>query len=269
VPSDISDYPKIMGVLNCTPDSFSDGGAFFEYHDAMVQAERLIAAGANIIDVGGESTRPGAQTHPISAEEEMRRVIPVIRDIKKKFDIAVSVDTSSAQVMQAAIDVGVDLLNDVRAFQDEEAFRVALHSNTPLCVMHMQGDPRNMQISPQYHNVVDEVYAFLQKRIQAFREAGFKQTIMVDPGFGFGKRLADNLRLLRELSHFKTLNCPLLVGLSRKTMIGELTGKNEKERLAGSLAAVSLALWHGADMIRVHDVAETVDAMKVILAVKA
>jgi len=257
-----------MGVLNCTPDSFSDGGLYLTHAAAMQQAERMVLAGAKIIDVGGESTRPGANAEAVSTEEELRRVIPVIRDIKKQFDVKVSVDTSRAEVMQAAADVGVDLINDVRAFRDPAAFKVALKLNIPLCIMHMQGEPKHMQAAPHYDDVLSEVKAFLSERVLAFRNAGFTQTIVIDPGFGFGKTLLDNLNLLLGLSTFKSLGSPILVGVSRKTMIGQITGRPVEERLAGSLAAATLAMWQGADIIRVHDVAETLDAMKVVCAVK-
>ncbi|MDP5030272.1 dihydropteroate synthase [Paraglaciecola sp.] len=255
--------PKVMGILNVTPDSFSDGGAFVLADEAIRQAQRMIESGASFIDVGGESTRPGAK--PVSVQEELDRVVPIIEALKQRFDTVVSVDTSKAEVMKAAVKAGAGLINDVRALQEDEALKAAAHAQIPVCLMHMQGQPRSMQMSPNYQNVVSDVTDFLQKRISQCIEAGIAhQDILIDPGFGFGKTLAHNYQLLANLAKLKHLGAGMLIGLSRKTMIGEVINRPVHERLAGSISGALLAVQQGAQIIRVHDVRETVDAIKIL-----
>ncbi len=256
-----------MGILNVTPDSFSDGGHFFSVDAAAEQARNIIAAGAAIIDIGGESTRPGAQAVP--AAEERKRVVPVIKRICKEFpETVISIDTSKPEVMTDAIDAGVRLVNDINALRSPGALDVIASSNVAVCLMHMQGEPRTMQKNPQYQNVVDEVWHFLQQRIMVCLAAGIsRDRIVIDPGFGFGKTLQHNLLLIKNLKKFKELGVPLLVGLSRKSMIGAILNKPVNERLTGSISLATLALWMGADILRVHDVEPTIEALKIINAV--
>jgi dihydropteroate synthase len=259
--------PLVMGVLNVTPDSFSDGGQFFSLESALSQAEKMIADGVDIIDIGGESSRPGAP--PLPLEEELRRVMPVLyalRDCGKP----ISIDTYKPEVMREALAAGADMINDITGFRSAEALTVVNDSECALCIMHMQRDPQSMQLNPQYDDVVAEVTAFLQERAAALQLQGIAlDRICIDPGFGFGKTLAHNLTLLTHLERIKTaLNIPLLAGLSRKSMIGTLTGKPIEQRLAGSIAASLMAATHGANILRVHDVAETIDALKVWQAVE-
>ncbi|WP_191321694.1 dihydropteroate synthase [Colwellia sp. C1TZA3] len=255
-----------MGILNVTPDSFSDGGKYTQFDYALEQAERMITDGASIIDIGGESTRPGAEA--VSEEDELARVIPVLKAIKQRFKIVVSIDTSKASVMSAAIDAGADMINDVRALQNEGCLAAVANSNIPLCLMHMQGLPSTMQNSPSYDNVINDIMVFFQQRIDVCINAGItRERLIVDPGFGFGKTLEQNLYLLANLSKFSQLGLPLLAGLSRKSMIGDLLNRKVEQRLAGSLSAAILAVQQGADIIRVHDVQATVDALKVLKAV--
>ncbi|WP_026375120.1 dihydropteroate synthase [Aestuariibacter salexigens] len=255
--------PRIMGILNVTPDSFSDGGRFAALDLALEQAEKMIAEGADIIDVGGESTRPGAQA--VSLEHELDRVVPVIEAISRRFDVVVSVDTSKAGVMREAVNAGAGLINDVRALQEPQALEVAAQLNVPVCLMHMQGQPRTMQSNPHYNNVVEDVFAFLQQRIEQCIAAGIsQQQIIIDPGFGFGKTLVHNYTLLNALERFHALNVPVLAGMSRKSMLGQLLERETDERLAGSIAVATVAAQKGAQIIRVHDVKETVDAVKII-----
>jgi len=258
--------PHVMGILNVTPDSFSDGGKFFNAEDALKQVQRMIDDGASIIDVGGESTRPGAKD--VSLEDELNRVIPVIKAIKEKFDILVSVDTSKAKVMEQSILAGADIINDVRALQNEGCVEVmAKYPKVPICLMHMQGLPRTMQENPQYDDVVDDIIEFFKQRITVLSNAGIdKQRVMLDPGFGFGKTLTQNYELLGRLSEFMSLELPLFIGISRKSMIGNLLNREVNERLAGSLTAAVISAQQGAKIIRVHDVPETVDALKVLAA---
>lgn len=258
--------PHVMGILNVTPDSFSDGGKFFNAEDALKQVQRMIDDGASIIDVGGESTRPGAKD--VSLEDELNRVIPVIKAIKEKFDILVSVDTSKAKVMEQSILAGADIINDVRALQNEGCVEVmAKYPKVPICLMHMQGLPRTMQENPQYDDVVDDIIEFFKQRIAVLSNAGIdKQRVMLDPGFGFGKTLTQNYELLGRLSEFMSLELPLFIGVSRKSMIGSLLNREVNERLAGSLTAAVISAQQGAKIIRVHDVPETVDALKVLAA---
>lgn len=258
--------PQVMGILNLTPDSFSDGGRYLVRDAALRRAEQMIIAGADIIDIGGESTRPGAQ--PVSESEEIDRVVPLVEAIASRFDIPVSIDTSKPGVMTAAVAAGAAMINDVRALCEEGAVAAAVAAAVPVCLMHMQGEPRSMQGAPAYGDVVAEVMLFLQQRVDVCTGAGIpRERLLIDPGFGFGKTLAHNLTLLNELSRFNALGLPLVVGISRKSMIGAILGKTVDERLYGSLAAAALALWQGAAVIRVHDVAETVDVVKVCCAV--
>ena len=262
--------PVCMGIINVTPDSFSDGSELaskssqfsIDLDRVLFKAESLIAEGATIIDVGGESTRPGAS--PVSDEEELQRVIPAIEVIKNNLDVCISVDTSSPIVMSEAISAGVGLINDVRAFSKLGALEVAIKSNAALCLTHMQGQPMNMQESFQYTDLLTDVFNFLKDRIKAFSKTGVLESrLVIDPGFGFGKSLEHNYQILKHLSVFEGLNLPILVGISRKSMIGDVVGHPVKERVYGSVAATVLALNNGASIIRTHDVAATMDAIRV------
>lgn len=261
------DPPVVMGVLNVTPDSFSDGGRYVEPRTALERARRMREAGAAIIDIGGESTRPGAE--PVSAAEEIERIMPIVQQLVDD-GVTVSVDTSKAEVMRYAIDAGVAMINDVQALRAEGALETCAASNVAVCLMHMQGEPRSMQSDPQYGDAVSEIYDFLALRVKACLAAGIERGhIVVDPGFGFGKTLTHNLQLLRHLERFTTLGVPVLAGLSRKSLLGPLTGRRVGERLAGSIALATLAVTGGASIIRAHDVAETVDAVAVANAVRS
>lgn len=254
---------QVMGILNVTPDSFSDGGKFSTFDKALLQVEQMIADGADIIDIGGESTRPGAVD--VSEEDELLRVIPLLKAIKAKFDIKVSIDTSKAQVMSQAIMHGADIINDVRALQNEGCLIVLAQSDVPVCLMHMQGLPRTMQENPIYDDLIDDIKQFFIKRIKACVDAGIKRDrIILDPGFGFGKTLEQNYQLLAQLHQFDELGLPILSGTSRKSMIGNLLVRNVNERLAGSITTAIIAAQQNASIIRVHDVKETVDALKVL-----
>ena len=245
--------PKIMAVLNLTPDSFSDGGQFGGLDAALKRVEQMCHEGADIIDLGGESTRPGATTPGV--QEEIDRVVPVLEQIKQRFDIAVSVDTSNAALMKLAIANGVDLINDVRALLQLDAFDFLANSSVDICLMHMQGQPGTMQKNPVYGDVVADVCSFLQARIESCVMQGIDRSrLLVDPGFGFGKSLQHNLVLLNRLDALKALGCPVLIGTSRKSMIGAVLDKAVDERLYGSLSTVVLAVNKGARVIRVHDV---------------
>ncbi len=258
--------PRVMGILNVTPDSFSDGGKFLHSDAAINQAVQMATDGAAIIDVGGESTRPGAS--PVSAQEELDRVVPVIEALVARLDIPVSIDTSKPEVMATAVQAGAGLINDVNALRSKGAVEQAAKLGVPVCLMHMQGQPDTMQQAPRYDNVLDEVNAFLTERIDACVEQGIPQEqLLIDPGFGFGKTLEHNLELLRRLDELEKLDCPVLVGLSRKSMLGTLTGREPEQRMAASVAAALLAVERGASIVRVHDVAETVDALKILEAV--
>jgi len=255
--------PKVMGILNITPDSFSDGGSYNQLDVALQQVASMLEQGASFIDVGGESTRPGADD--VSAQQELDRVIPVIEAITQRFDTVVSVDTSKALVMREAVAVGASFINDVCALQEDGALSSAVAAQVPVCLMHMQGKPRSMQTAPNYQNVVTDVYQFLLERINCCVEAGISnERIIIDPGFGFGKSLAHNYQLLANLQQFLTLNVVMLAGMSRKSMIGLLLNRSVEQRLAGSVGAAMLAAQQGAKIIRVHDVQETVDALKVL-----
>ncbi|MEZ5539044.1 MAG: dihydropteroate synthase [Pseudomonadales bacterium] len=265
--------PVVMGILNITPDSFSDGGVFFQQNKKQIDhclraAEKMLADGARIIDVGGESTKPGAQ--PVSTQEELDRVLPVVEAIAGRVDIVISVDTSNPEVMQETAARGAGMINDVRALQREGALQAAAKTGLPVCLMHMQGDPRTMQENPQYGDVVKEVRESLLARVAVCERAGIApHNILLDPGFGFGKTLEHNLVLLKHLDTLTRLPYPLLVGLSRKSIAGKLTGKAIDERLPASLALAQSALDRGAKILRVHDVAATVDMLKVWRAVQA
>lgn len=254
--------PVVMGILNVTPDSFSDGGQFDNVNTALEQARAMIADGAKIIDIGGESTRPGAA--PVSVEDEIARVVPVIKALRQEFNGVISIDTNKAEVMIAAVQAGADMINDVCALQQPNALETAAMLNVPVCLMHMQGEPQTMQDDPQYESVVGDVFEFLQARIEACTDAGIGiDQIIVDPGFGFGKSLEHNYQLLKHFDKFQYLNVPVLAGMSRKSMIGNLLDCSTSERLAGSLACAMLACVKGASILRVHDVTETCDIVKV------
>ncbi len=260
------DRPLVMGVLNVTPDSFSDGGKFFATDAAIRQAERMFAAGAAIVDVGGESSRPGAGQ--ISEDEELDRVIPVIEIISDGTDIAVSIDTSKPGVMRAAVNAGASMINDVYALRQDGAVEAASELDVAVCLMHMQGEPGTMQENPGYRDIPGDILDFLSKRITACRDAGIDdEKIVIDPGFGFGKTHEHNVRLLASLDRFQELGMPLLVGLSRKSTLGALTGKDVEERLPAGIAAAILAVERGAHIVRTHDVDETIDALKIASAV--
>ena len=260
--------PRVMGVLNRTPDSFSDGGQFTAFDEALAQAQKMLGEGADIIDVGGESTRPGAAE--VSVGEELARVIPLIEKLVKDLGATVSVDTSKPEVMQAAVAAGAAMINDVYALRRPGALETAAAANAGLCLMHMQGEPRTMQYDPQYEDVIGEVAGFLQERAEKVQAAGVvRERIVLDPGFGFGKNLEHNLMLLRRLPEIAALGYPVLVGLSRKSMIGTLLGgKPVEQRVQGSVAAAVIAAQNGASIVRVHDVAPTVEALKIVMAAR-
>ena len=263
------DMPRVMGIVNVTPDSFSDGGAHFDADAAIAHGLKLAEEGADLLDIGGESTRPGAQE--ISVEEELRRVIPVIERLARDTALPISIDTSKPEVMRAAVEAGAGMINDVYALRREGALDAAAQLRVPVVLMHMQGEPRTMQVQPEYDDVVGEVHRFLAERIFAAEMAGVaRRNIVVDPGFGFGKTTAHNLQLLAQLRRFTELGVPVLAGMSRKKSIGELTGHEDpRERVFGSVAAHLIAAQNGAMLLRVHDVAATVDALKVWNAVAA
>jgi dihydropteroate synthase len=263
------DRPRVVGILNVTPDSFSDGGQFPSAQAAVEHGLRLAEEGADMLDVGGESTRPGASE--ITLDEELRRVIPVIEQLAAHTSLPIAVDTSKPEIMRAAVAAGAGMINDVYALRREGALDAAAELRVPICLMHMQGEPRSMQDEPQYEDVVGEVHRFLTDRLFVCEMAGIdRRKVMVDPGFGFGKTLEHNLALLRRLQRFAELGSGVYVGLSRKRMIGTLTGRQDPaQRAAGSAAAALIAAQRGARMLRVHDVAPTVDALKVWHAVQA
>ncbi|WP_395345468.1 dihydropteroate synthase [Ningiella sp. W23] len=259
--------PKIMGILNVTPDSFSDGGKYNRVDSALAHAEMMINHGASFIDVGGESTRPGAT--PVSADEELERVIPVIEAISSRFDTVISIDTSKAKVMKEAVKCGARLINDVRALREDNALETAAElaktMNIPSCIMHMQGSPENMQKAPKYKSVVDEVVGFFRQQIERLTQAGFQYAqIMIDPGFGFGKTLEHNYEMLKHFTQFTQFDLPVLSGTSRKSMIGDLLGRKLDERLAGDISVNTVACLAGASILRVHDVREAMDVAKIV-----
>ena len=260
--------PVVMGVLNVTPDSFSDGGRYTERDAALHQAERMLAEGASIIDVGGESTRPGAA--PVTEQQELERVVPIVQALRSELGALVSVDTSTAAVMCESAAVGAGLINDVRALRRPGALEAAAATGLPVCLMHMQGEPGNMQDNPQYDDVVVDVMQFLQARMAACEAAGIaRDKLLVDPGFGFAKTDAHNLRLLKDLAEFNVLGVPLLAGLSRKSMFGRLLDLPVAERLSVSVVAAVLSVQQGAKIVRVHDVKETADALTFVRFLQA
>ena len=261
-------HPQVMGILNVTPDSFSDGGRFRQRDEALRHAAAMVAAGASLIDVGGESTRPGALQ--VSADEELQRVAPVVEAIAAELDVIISVDTSCPQVMRESARLGAGLLNDVRSLRREGALQAAAESGLPVCLMHMQGEPETMQKNPHYDDLLAEVQAFFAERMAACAAAGIAaERIILDPGFGFAKNLQHNLSLFKHMQVLHGFARPLLVGVSRKSMIGQALGREVDQRLAGGLALAALAVAKGACILRVHDVAETVDVVRMIAAVEA
>ena len=263
------DMPRVMGIVNVTPDSFSDGGAHFDADAAIAHGLKLAEEGADLLDIGGESTRPGAGE--VAIEDELRRVIPVIEALAAQLAIPISIDTSKPEVMRAAVEAGAGMINDVFALRRDGALDAAAALGVPVVLMHMRGEPRTMQDAPDYDDVVGEVHRFLAERIFAAEMAGVaRRNIVVDPGFGFGKTTAHNLQLLAQLRRFTELGVPVLAGMSRKKSIGELTGRDDpRARVFGSVAAHLIAAQNGAMLLRVHDVAATVDALKVWNAVAA
>ena len=250
-----------MGIVNTTPDSFSDGGQYFQRDSALAHARQLISEGADILDIGGESTRPGA--HPVSLQEELDRVLPVLEGLQGS-PVPISIDTCKPEVMYAAIRSGVHMVNDINALQSPAAMSVVSESDVAVCLMHKQGNPQTMQTQPQYLDVVAEVADFLRKRVDASQAAGIQRNrIVIDPGFGFGKTLEHNLAVLKNFGRLTEMGVPVLAGLSRKSMLGALTGREVSERLASSVAAALIAVQRGARIVRVHDVRETVDALKI------
>lgn len=264
--------PRVMGIVNVTPDSFSDGGKFAATNLAIAHALRLASEGADILDIGGESTRPNAT--PVSLQEELGRVIPVIEGLVKQVNIPLSIDTYKPQVMQAAIDAGASMVNDVRALQEDGALEIVAKSNAGVCLMHMQGTPQTMQNHPHYDDVVNDIKAFLMARLQATMNetnghAGIQVSrIVLDPGFGFGKTREHNITLIQQLESFTTLGQPLLVGLSRKSVLGQVTGNDVDARLYASIAASVIVAQKGVKILRVHDVKATVEALKIVAAIQ-
>jgi len=258
-------YPHIMGILNMTPDSFSDGGRHNTLIDAITHANEMVIAGATILDIGGESTRPGADE--VSVDEELARVIPVVEALSQRFEVWISVDTSKPEVIRAAASAGAHLINDIRSLNETGAREAAAAVDLPVCLMHMQGEPKSMQHSPSYQQIVTEVDSFLASEIDRCIAAGIRrENILLDPGFGFGKNLQHNYELLAKLDHFHHFGLPLLVGMSRKSMIGQLLNVGPTQRLSGSLACAVIAAMQGAQIIRVHDVKESVEAIRVVEA---
>ncbi|WP_290537438.1 MULTISPECIES: dihydropteroate synthase [Alcanivorax] len=259
--------PVVMGILNVTPDSFSDGGRFTERDAALRQAERMLADGAAIIDVGGESTRPGAA--PVSEQQELDRVVPVVEALAGELGALVSVDTSTAAVIRDAAAVGAGMINDVRALRRPGALEAAAASGLPVCLMHMLGEPGNMQDDPRYQDVTAEVVDFLRQRIAACEQAGIpRERLLIDPGFGFAKTVTHNLTLMNEMAALQALALPILIGVSRKSLFGKLLGREVNERLPASLAAAVICIERGAMIVRAHDVQETVDVVRFAHAVR-
>ena len=257
--------PRVMGIVNVTPDSFSDGGKFNTMEKAIAHALQLVEEGADILDIGGESTRPGAT--PVPLDEELKRVIPVIEGLRD-VGVPLSIDTYKPQVMQAAITAGADIVNDVCALREPQALEIVAASQAGVCLMHMQGRPQTMQADPQYDDVVSEVRDFLKDRLNAAVQAGIDRSrIVLDPGFGFGKRTAHNLTLLNHLNDIQALGLPLLIGLSRKSVLGQVVGSSVDERVHASIAASVVSVMKGANIVRVHDVKPTIDALKIVQAV--
>ncbi|MFT7228372.1 MAG: dihydropteroate synthase [Methylophilaceae bacterium] len=258
--------PRVMGILNVTPDSFSDGGHYSQTDIAVTQAYKFIEEGADIIDIGGESTRPNAE--PVSLQEELDRVIPVIESLANKIDIPISIDTYKPAVMQAAIAAGASIVNDVKALQEAGAIEVVANAYVAVCLMHMQGEPRNMQDDPHYDDVVEDVVTFLLDRVATCDQAGIqKNRLMIDPGFGFGKTRTHNITLIQQLNTLANTGYPVLVGLSRKSVLGQMTGNDIDARLYVSVSAAVVSAINGAKILRVHDVKATVEALKVVTAI--
>ena len=254
--------PLVMGILNITPDSFSDGGMYVDFNKALKRADQMIEEGVDIIDIGGESTRPGSEA--VSVNEELKRITPIIEAIKKMSDIAISIDTYKPEVMKEAIDMDVAMINDIYAMQKPHAIDLIKKSNVGICLMHMQGSPKTMQLNPTYKNVVSEVRSFLEERANLIANAGIdKSRIIVDPGFGFGKTFKHNIDLLQNIESFKSLNFPILVGLSRKSFIRKILNGDHDDHLSGSISAAILSALKGAKILRVHDVKETQSALKI------
>ena len=261
-------HPHVMGILNVTPDSFSDGGAHNSLIEAGKHANLMINAGATIIDIGGESTRPGAAE--VSVEEELARVIPVVEAIAQRFEVWISVDTSKAEVIRQSARAGAHIINDIRSLTEPGALQAAAETGLPVCLMHMQGQPKTMQEAPKYEDVFADVERFFNEHIVRCEQAGIaKEKLLLDPGFGFGKNLSHNYQLLARLGEFHHFGLPLLVGMSRKSMVGQLLNVGPSERLNGSLACAVIAAMQGAQIIRVHDVKETVEALRVVEATLA
>lgn len=255
--------PLVMGILNITPDSFSDGGQYLDFDAALKRAEKMIEEGADIIDIGGESTRPGSDT--VSADEELKRIVPIIKALKKNSNIVISVDTYKPKVMEQVIDMGVAMINDVFALQQPGGIDVIKKSNVGICLMHMQGTPKTMQLNPTYQDVINEVKSFLDERTHSLIAEGIdSERIILDPGFGFGKTFEHNITLLQNLESFQSLKFPLLVGLSRKSFIRKILSGDHDDHLSGSIAAAILSILKGAKIVRVHDVKETQSAIKIM-----
>ncbi len=265
-------FPAVMGVVNTTPDSFSDGGSLYQSRrldldKAFDRCVKMVEEGATILDIGGESTRPGSD--PVSVEQELERVIPLVERLARSVDVALSLDTSTPEVMRQGAQAGAHIINDVRALRRDGALEAAASTDLAICLMHMQGEPKTMQRQPHYSDVVQDVSDFLNQRIDACLTAGVdKKRLWIDPGFGFGKTLAHNIELMQNIAYFCNGAYPVLVGVSRKSMIGAITGKGVDERRAGGLALATFALMQGAHIIRTHDVGATVDAVKVVMALK-
>jgi dihydropteroate synthase len=264
---DLSSRTHIMGILNVTPDSFSDGGRFYKFDDAVRQGMKMAEEGADIIDVGGESTRPGS--HPVSLEEELSRVIPVIESLSQQIDVPISIDTYKAKVAQEALNAGAQMINDISALRhDPEMKKIAASYDVPVALMHIQGTPRTMQENPWYEDVIGEIAVYLKESIQIATDAGIDQAkIIIDPGIGFGKRLEDNLNILKNLKEFSILNCPILIGCSRKSFIGKILNLPMEERLEGSLAALAVAVMNGAHIVRVHELKESKRVVSLVDAI--
>ncbi len=260
----ILDHPHVMGILNTTPDSFSDGGSYTSLDNAIARAKQMIEAGVSIIDIGGESTRPGAPE--VTLEEELRRVIPIIKAIREfNQDIWISVDTSKSEVMRQSVEAGADLINDVRSLTEPGALEIAAKANVPVCIMHMKGQPKTMQNNPEYDNVQDEVETFLLEKLEACEKAGIsRENVILDPGFGFGKSIEHNYHLLANLEKLHRFGLPILAGMSRKSMVFKLLDKKPADCMVASVACATIAAMKGAQIIRVHDVEETLEAMKII-----
>ena len=255
--------PLVMGILNITPDSFSDGGMYLDSNAALKRADKMIEEGVDIIDIGGESTRPGSET--VSADEELKRITPIIEGIKKISDIAISIDTYKPEVMKEVIDMDIAMINDIYALQKPNAIDMIKKSNVGVCIMHMQGTPKTMQLNPTYKNVVSEVRSFLEERANLIANEGIdKSRIILDPGFGFGKTFEHNIDLLQNIESFQSLNLPILVGLSRKSFIRKILNGDHDDHLSGSISAAILSVLKGARILRVHDIKETQSALKII-----